>query len=316
MTEETTPLVTPPLLPPVEPVVEEYTRLRWGAIFGGAIAALGVWALLYAFGLAVGLSAIDPQDPNLQSLGVFGGIWSLFIPIVALFVGGLIAARGASTITRGSGVMHAVVTWGLTTIVGAWAMANVLAALVGGAVSVGQGAVSMGRSVVGSVAQQIPGVAESFGVNMDDAVAAINQRLAAEGRPEITAAGLQAAVKDVIDRGVREGRLDQQALVTALSDNTALDRQDAQAVAADISRQFAGWQSSAGRMMQDVERTALEAVEATGQAFWGVFGALLLGLLGALAGGLTGASGKVQDWAAKSRSKAYSRFFQQPSPTT
>src|SRR5687768_3322745 len=40
--------------------IEEHTRIRWGAVFGGAVASLGIWALLYAFGLAIGLSSIDP----------------------------------------------------------------------------------------------------------------------------------------------------------------------------------------------------------------------------------------------------------------
>ncbi len=36
-------------------------RIAWGGIFGVAVAALGIWALLYALGLALGLSSID-QD--------------------------------------------------------------------------------------------------------------------------------------------------------------------------------------------------------------------------------------------------------------
>jgi hypothetical protein len=36
--------------------------LSWGAIFGGAIAALGVGALLHSLGLALGLTSINPQN--------------------------------------------------------------------------------------------------------------------------------------------------------------------------------------------------------------------------------------------------------------
>src|SRR5262245_17914484 len=96
---ETEPIVNPAVLPLVP---EEHTRIRWGAVFGGAIAALGVWALLYAFGLAIGLSTVDPHEGNVRGAGIFTGIWSIVAPLIALFVGGLVASRGSDAMTRGS----------------------------------------------------------------------------------------------------------------------------------------------------------------------------------------------------------------------
>ncbi|HZI05155.1 MAG TPA: hypothetical protein VEZ71_14085, partial [Archangium sp.] len=37
-------------------------KVSWGSIFAGVVTALGLWALLYSFGLALGLSSINPQD--------------------------------------------------------------------------------------------------------------------------------------------------------------------------------------------------------------------------------------------------------------
>src|SRR5690349_15272686 len=89
-------------------------HLSWGAIFGGAVAALSVWALLYALGLAFGLSAVDPRNPgSLRASGIFTGIWSLVTPIIALFVGGAVASRGAGIVTRAGGALHGLVVWGL-----------------------------------------------------------------------------------------------------------------------------------------------------------------------------------------------------------
>jgi carbon starvation protein CstA len=52
------------------------TRLSWGAVFGGTFVALGVWVLLYSLGLALGLSAVDPQNPgSLRSAGIGTGIY-------------------------------------------------------------------------------------------------------------------------------------------------------------------------------------------------------------------------------------------------
>src|SRR3954462_9804860 len=79
-------------------------KLSWSAIFGGVVAALGIWALLYALGLALGLSAIDPNNPeSAKPSGIFTGIWSLVVPLIALFIGGMVAGRGAGLIHRGGG---------------------------------------------------------------------------------------------------------------------------------------------------------------------------------------------------------------------
>ena len=62
-------------------VVEQFgdrPRLSWGAIFGGAVTALGLWVLLYAFGLAVGLSSLDPANPHsVRGSSIFTGVWAL-----------------------------------------------------------------------------------------------------------------------------------------------------------------------------------------------------------------------------------------------
>ena len=52
--------------------------LSWGAVLGGAVAALGVWAMLYVMGLAFGLSAVDPNDPSsVRGSSIFTGIWGI-----------------------------------------------------------------------------------------------------------------------------------------------------------------------------------------------------------------------------------------------
>src|SRR5688572_4870105 len=164
-------VVTEPVAHPgvLSMATEEHTRIRWGAVFGGAVAALGIWALLHAFGLAVGLSTVDPADGNLRGAGIFTGIWSIIASLIALFIGGLVASRGADALTKGSGAMHGLVMWGLTTLIGAWAFANVVSSLMGGAVSLGR-------------------TAGAMDIDMNDALAPINERLQREGKPQIQAA--------------------------------------------------------------------------------------------------------------------------------
>ena len=76
-------------------------RISWGAIIGGAVTALGVGALLYALGFALGLSAINPDNPSsFRASSIFTGIWSLVTSFLALFAGGMVASRGAGVYTR------------------------------------------------------------------------------------------------------------------------------------------------------------------------------------------------------------------------
>lgn len=129
-----------------------FSRIRWGGIFAGTVAALGVLALLYAFGVAVGLTGIDPQNPNTMSASsLFTGIWTFIAPIIALFIGGYVASLGGSARTKGIGATYGLVVWGLTTLVGTWVMVDFLSVIIGGAVSVGQTAIEAGGPGVGEV---------------------------------------------------------------------------------------------------------------------------------------------------------------------
>jgi hypothetical protein len=107
-------------------------RISWGALFAGAFAALGVWILLYALGVALGLSTVNPNDPgSVRGSGIFTGAWGLITPLIALFIGGLVAARSSGPNARVGGGMHGLVVWSLTAVGGVWLIAN----LFGGAIS-------------------------------------------------------------------------------------------------------------------------------------------------------------------------------------
>jgi hypothetical protein len=276
--------------------VAERPRLSWGAIFGGAVTALGLWILLYAFGLAIGLSSLDPANPHsARSSGIFTGVWALIAPLIALFVGGWVAGRGSSIITRGHGATHGLVMWGLTTVLGASMVAVVMSAIVGGAVSVGKAAVTAGGDAIGAAASGSGSAAQWLGIDANDALGPINERLSAEGKPTITAEQLQAGTRDVAQTAVREGRLDRETLVAAIVQNTGLSRADAEQIGDRIQAKYQGAsaqvQSRFSAAAQKVGVGALKAGDATGKAFWGVFGALLLGLIAAIAGGAVGAPG-------------------------
>jgi hypothetical protein len=273
-------------------------KLSWGAIFGGTFVALGIWVLLYAFGLAMGLSSVDPNNPDsARSAGIGTGIWSLVAPLIALFFGGLVASRTAGVVDKVGGAFHGAVLWGLTTLAGMIVMGMAISSLLGTALNVGKAAVGATGSVLSSAAGQgdaVQGLANRFGLNAEDALAPINQRLRQEGKPAITADQLQAATRDVINTGIQQGRLDREQLVSAIAQNTALSRQDAQEIAGRIetqwNQQWGQVQARASELKQDVQQGALKAADTTGRVFWGVFFALLLGLISSLVGAMVGVS--------------------------
>jgi hypothetical protein len=256
-------------------------RMAWGAIFGGTVAALGIWALLYALGLALGLSAVDPNNPaTAKASGVFTGIWGLLAPLIALFVGGAIAGRGAGYVTKGGGAIHGLVMWGLTILIGAWMLGNLVGAVMGGVASVGGEGLKAGASAMGQAAQ---GGGGAFGLDANAALQPINERLQSEGKPTITPDQLSAATKDALQTAVQQGRLDRETLITSIDENTALERQDAEEVAGRVNQQFEGAKDK-------VAGGALQVADTSGKVFWGIFGALFLGLISAVLGAIVGTS--------------------------
>jgi hypothetical protein len=282
------------------------SRLSWAAIFGGAVAALAVWVLLYAFGLAVGLSTVNPDDPgSLRSSGIFTGIWGLIAPLVALFVGGMVAGRVSGVLEKGSDLIHGLLMWGMTTLIGTWMVFNVLGSLVSGVAAAGKAAAQAGGMAAGALvegAQGAAGLPAALGVNVDDALTPLNQRLQAEGKPSITAAQLENTIRDSTQRAVREGRVDRDMLVQSIARNTALGQTDAEELAARLETQINQARTRIADRAESVGEAArggaLKAADATGKAFWGVFGALLLGLVAAIGGARVGMMRGRRLWAA------------------
>lgn len=302
MATETVRTTREPVRESVQVEVGPPVKMSWGAIFAGAVTSLALWALLYSFGLALGLSTMDPGDPgSARASGIFTGIWSLLSPLIALFVGGMVAGRGAGVTTRLGGALHGLVMWGLTTLAGAWLIANFLSSVVGGVASVGKTAFQAGAGMVTGGAGQAGDLAQTFGLDAEDALGPVNERLRAEGKPPVTSAQLQEAARDVVQEGLRQGRFDRELLVSNLAQNTALSQADAEEIAGRVEAQVTEARERVRERISSAAETvqagALRAADVTGKAFWGVFGALFLGMVSALLGATAGVSRRQRAWA-------------------
>jgi hypothetical protein len=124
-----------------------------------------------------------------------------------------------------------------------------------------------------------------LGLDWNDMLAPVNQRLRAEGKPPVQAGQIQSAAKDAIGTAVRTGRFDRTQFENALAQNTALSRADAQELSQRVEARVG---EAVQNAKQSAEVGALKAADFTGKAFWGIFIALALGLIAALLGGILG----------------------------
>lgn len=262
--------------------------LRWSAVFAGAACSIGLWMLLQLLGLGIGLAAVDVNDiHSLQGAGIGTTVWSLIAPLIAMFLGGLMAGKLAQTSDRKLAGAHGVVMWALTAVVGLFATISIASMITtgatrgGGAFAGGQvTAMSWDRAPTGDYSAGSPAGAVDIEAILDP----INQRLAAQGKPTVTSAQLDAALRGVARAGLARGDFDQELLVDQLVAHTRLSRADA----IEVERQIeARWEPRDGQpyaVERSVEHAVLGAADAAGKALTTVGVSLLLSLVASVLG--------------------------------
>lgn len=96
--------------------IQEHPVMRWGAVWAGWMVATGVAVLLYAFGLAVGFSAFNPQDAGAVARGISGGAiaWMILTWAAALGLGAMFATWFDGRNDTEMGVIRGLAVWGLS----------------------------------------------------------------------------------------------------------------------------------------------------------------------------------------------------------
>jgi hypothetical protein len=93
------------------------SRVSWGAIFAGAVIALGTMFLLGLMGSAIGFRSVDPAAANATGgLGIGAAIWWIITSIIALGIGGYVAGRLSGIPDRKSSSAHGAAVWGVVTL--------------------------------------------------------------------------------------------------------------------------------------------------------------------------------------------------------
>ncbi len=281
------------------------SHLDWAALLGGTGAGLGMWITLTTLGFAIGLIAISPQSPNLKDVAIWLGVWAGIVPILATATGSFIATRAATAARRATGVLYGFAVWGLSLAVAVLFSVQLMTGLAGrtvqtsaqvatGAVSATVGGLTRLAGAAGAPnAGALQSVAKYLDINANELLAPVNRRLQAEGMPPVTTAELQAAMQDVANTALREGRLSQQTIVAALAQHTRMNRAEAQRVAQQVENQFnqvsGGATNAVGQAWTSTRDAVLGALSSAGGAFWWMFGSFGISLLGSIGAGLLGA---------------------------
>jgi hypothetical protein len=122
----------------MQPITREiidrrHPAVRWSAIFAGTAVAVGLWILLQIFGMGAGLAAVDTDRlGSLRGISIGTSVWSLLAPLIAMFIGGFIAGKLAGTLDDRMGMLHGVIVWALTSVLGVLACVSLVGALASG----------------------------------------------------------------------------------------------------------------------------------------------------------------------------------------
>jgi hypothetical protein len=251
-------------------------RISWGAIIGGAVAAISILLLLNLLGVGIGASTIDPMEGDQPGKGmaIGAGIWFVLSFLVALAVGGWASGRLVGVPNRKDGMVHGFITWGVTTMVLLWALTSAIGGLIGGATAIlGHTATLAGKSAK-SAAPAVSGlVQQATGVTPQDI-----QQQAGDVASDPS---FQSFVSGVL----RDGQVnpqDRANLARVISQRRGISQADA-----DV--QITQWQQ---QLVQTKQQLGQKAVQAEDKAASGVsraalvsFAALLLGAIAATVGG-------------------------------
>ncbi|QND51669.1 hypothetical protein HB779_06965 [Phyllobacterium sp. 628] len=291
----------------VDTIVTDRQNLAWGGIFGGTLLAIAVQVLLGALGLGIGLSTISAtgDGASAQGLGIGGGIWSAIAMIIALAIGGYVAAYFSGQYARWSGVLHGLVVWAAGLAIGLY----LLGTAVGGAFGVLGSVASTAGSAVGQVASgaastvkdMVPQAAEASGITKEQAGQEVDRLVDGvlnrdpagttslspeQARKEVVSALTAHALGEETTAETKQRVTGIIAAQLGISPDEANKRYDAAVAKIDDAK------AKAAAKVEELKVQAKQAADKTAKlAASGSFAAFIAMLIGAIAAAIGGAAG-------------------------
>ena len=294
-------------------------RISWGAIFAGAVIALGLTLLFGLMGTALGFGAIDPRSSDpFGGLGIGTAIWWILTSVISLGIGGYVAGRDSGQTDRSAAMSHGAAMWGLVTLITAWLATSAIGTAVNTATSAVSSVASTSAQAIGSVGgailpdnvdisspevsqardavrQEAEQVLANAGITDGQIDQAGNEIASAAGDVVRNPAQLDEEVGRLID-GLFQGEgavfspADRQRLVETLSERAGVSPEEAEQIATRWEQQA---QSTVQTTTADIGEAAVSAsdtaLDAMSSAAWYAFFAGLLSLAAAIGASAVGA---------------------------
>lgn len=310
--------------------------ISWRAVFAGTVAALSVMLILNLIGLAIGLWSVEPTEESnpLSGLGTGSIIWWVLSNLIALFIGGFVAARVGVSFANKSGVIQGIMTWALYTLFSAWLLTSVIGSIISGVGNVVGGVLSSTGQVVQD--QLGPVIKEQFDnldISLEDAREEFYRVLEDTGQEELDPEYLESQAETTAQEA-REGaeeaarrpgmadaevegifsqarnrfeqsfeEIDKQALVNVLVERTGMSESEAERTVENLLAEFERAREEFETFVQDAKETANEKAEniakAVADAAIYLAIALILGAIAAAGGGFTGVKNLREDYIRK-----------------
>ncbi|WP_339644518.1 hypothetical protein [Jannaschia helgolandensis] len=276
--------------PPVAaPATGTVRRVSWGAIIAGSVVSVALMILFTTFGIGIGAAIVDPlYDRNpVEGVGIGSGIYMVITQLIALGVGGYVAARLAGIPRPITSVLHGAAVWSVATIFLAWAAVTGGGMIFGATSSIISGTVNAAANVGEAVVPDdlsMPNIGEIAGsISLDALPQDVQDRLAEAGiteaniREEATIAfrnvfsqqEQQAAMSEARDtlNDILRSPGDAGADIAAFFDrlvegpNAIISDEDRQEAIAVMERRLGVTPEDAQQIVQSVEDGALTALD-------------------------------------------------------
>ncbi len=307
--------------------------VSWRAILAGTVTVLAVSLILNLIGLAIGLGTIEPTEESnpLGGIGTGALIWWILSNLIALFLGGFVAARVGVSFSNKSGIIQGIMTWALYTLVSAWLLTSVIGSIISGVGNLVGGVLSTAGNVIQEqVGPVVKDKLEEVDISLEQAREEFYALLEDTNKEELDPENLEESVENVqaqaedraqqaarqpgmadqeVDRIFDEARdefessfkeLDREALVNVLMERSDMSRAEAERTVDNYIAQYERVRQRTERFLERTKEEANQQAENVAQAvsdaalYLSI--ALILGLLVAGAGGYAGVSNLRDDY--------------------
>lgn len=279
------------------------STVSWGAIFAGAVAALGVQVLLMMLGAGLGLAVYSPlteSDP-MANLSIGALLIQSISAIISLCLGGWVAGRFAPVHCRATGWLHGFTVWCTATVGGVILVALGAGMMLGGLSKIISGGLSAAGQPVAAVAGGAADLASTALKQSEDTITSFVEEAVSSLPDDISESEKIRATREV---GLALGRLfnplqdgntaaNRSDAITALVEHTEMGQTEAENAVNEWTTTYEELQDDLAAAKETAVTQAREAADTAASALataslWSFF-AFLLGALAAAGGGFLGA---------------------------